>query len=168
MDWTVGIGLDEEGYVCEFWRWKGLPWRAQVQRIRVITGTLPAYVDSTGVGDPVVEYLQAIGPGGYVENTNFEGYHFSRQKKQILIEGLINAIQGQEIHFPPGPIVSELESYEYEYLPTGVVYAAAEGMKDDCVAALALAVKRWRETTIQGGGQYMYTARSLGLEDEDD
>ena len=46
----------------------------------------------------------------------------------------------QQIRFPDGPIVSELESFGYEYTRTGVRYAAAEGLYDDCVCALALAV----------------------------
>ena len=36
-------------------------------------------------------------------------------------------------------IVNELESFEYEYTRTGVRYAAAQGMHDDAVCALALA-----------------------------
>lgn len=36
--------------------------------------------------------------------------------------------------------MNELESFEYEYTRTGVRYTAPEGMHDDCVMALALAV----------------------------
>ena len=43
--------------------------------------------------------------------------------------------------FPDGPIVSELEAFEYSYTRTGVRYGAPPTMHDDCVVALALAVE---------------------------
>jgi len=61
------------------------------------------------------------------------------------MEGLRSAIQRREIRFPPGPIRDELESFEYTYTPTGVRYSAPNGAHDDCVVALALAVKQWDE-----------------------
>jgi hypothetical protein len=36
----------------------------------------------------------------------------------------------------------ELETFEYEYTRTGVRYSAPEGLHDDCVCALALAVHK--------------------------
>jgi hypothetical protein len=56
------------------------------------------------------------------------------------MERLSLAIQRGEIRFPEGPIVTELEAFEYQYTRTGVRYGAPEGMHDDCVCALALAV----------------------------
>jgi hypothetical protein len=61
------------------------------------------------------------------------------------MEGLAVAIQQAKITYPDGPIVKELESFEYEYSRTGVRYAAVDGMHDDCVCALALA---WSIATI--------------------
>jgi hypothetical protein len=95
-------------------------------------------VDSTGVGDPVLEELQ-------FEHGNFMGYHFSLVSKQKLMEGLSVSIQSHEIGFPKGLITQELESFEYEYTKTGVRYSAPEGQHDDCVAALALARQMWSE-----------------------
>jgi hypothetical protein len=57
------------------------------------------------------------------------------------MEGLAGAIHRWEITYPDGPIVYELEAFQYEYTPSGVRYAAPVGMHDDCVSALALAVK---------------------------
>jgi hypothetical protein len=93
-------------------------------------------VDSTGVGDPVLEALQTRGRavGG-----QFEGFKFSATSKQQLMEGLAVAIQQQQIHFPAGVIVDELEAFEYEYTRTGVHYSAPSGFHDDAVCALALA-----------------------------
>jgi len=132
QDWTVGIALDQAGYVCRFERFQQ-PWDSTMTRIIACTGVVPALVDSTGVGDPIVEMLQKR------SGTNFEGYHFTGPSKQKLMEALAVAIQGHELTYPKGPIVDELDEFEYEYTRTGVRYTAPEGYHDDCVCALALA-----------------------------
>ena len=76
---------------------------------------------------------------------NVTAFHFSAQSKQAVMEGLAVAIQQQQITFPDGLIVQELETFEYVYSRTGVKYAALEGLHDDCVCALALAVQQWRQ-----------------------
>jgi hypothetical protein len=132
VDWTVGIALDAKGRCCRFERWQW-PWEATIQRIKALTGRTPALVDSSGVGDPILEALQRDHGGIY------EGFKFTSASKQQLIEGLAVAIQRNEIAYPDGPIVRELESFEYQYSRTGVRYSAPEGLHDDCVVALALA-----------------------------
>lgn len=132
-DWFVVIGLDEFGQVCRFHRWQHVPWRSSIRMVHEIVGDrVQALVDSTGVGDPVLEELQ-------VEHGNFIGYHFSQISKQRLLEGLAVSIQSREIGFPEGPIRQELDTFEYVTLPSGVRYSAPEGYHDDCVYALALA-----------------------------
>lgn len=132
VDWTVGIALDRQNRVCRFERFQ-LPWDATMSRILLATGSVPALVDSTGVGDPILEMLQKRGP-------RFEGYGFTQASKQKLMEGLAVAIQGGGLSFPDGPIRRELEDFEYVYTRTGVSYGAPEGFHDDCVCALSLAV----------------------------
>lgn len=134
-DYTVGIALDKDGHVCRFERWQA-PWETTLQRIRSFTLTLPALVDSTGVGDPVLEALQK---GGH---SNYEGFKFSAQSKQQLMEGLAVAIQQKAVRYPDGLIASELETFEYEYSRSGARYSAPPGLHDDCVCALALAVAK--------------------------
>lgn len=133
QDWTVLIGLDAAGYVCRFDRFQG-PWQLQLARIRKAVGSVLAYVDSTGVGDPIVEALQEGGRANYVS------YKFTSGTKQQLMEGLAVAIQQQLVHYPRGVIQNELEAFEYEYHRTGVRYQAPAGVHDDTVCALALAV----------------------------
>lgn len=70
---------------------------------------------------------------------NVTGFKFTSPSKQMLMEGLASAIQQAAIAYPAGPIVSELEAFEFEYTRTGVRYTAPPGMHDDCVCALALA-----------------------------
>jgi len=131
-DYTVGIALDRQGAVCGFQRFQGPLELARSKILASVNGTR-AVVDETGMGSPVVEALQKHG-------TNFEGFTFTQPSKQYLMEQLAVAIQQQAVHFPDGEIRSELESFEYEYTRTGVRYCGPEGLYDDCVCALALAV----------------------------
>jgi hypothetical protein len=138
VDWTVGIGLNAEGKVSEFHRFQK-PWDDTIEYI-IRTTRAPALIDSTGVGDPIVEMLQKR-----TSEQRFEGYNFTSASKQRLMEGLAVAIQSEKITFPDGPIRKELEVFEYEYTRTGVRYSAPEdmGFHDDCVCGLALAVMRF-------------------------
>lgn len=133
VDWTVALALDKHGYVCRLERWQA-PWQETIAKILDLVGEGTAFVDSTGVGDPVVEALQRSGVGW------FEGVKFSTENKQRLMERLSLAIARREIHFPEGFLVQELREFEYQYTPTGVKYSAPEGLHDDGVCALALAV----------------------------
>jgi hypothetical protein len=132
LDWTVGIGLDFEGKISKFVRFKG-PWRRQIQTIIESTAGAPAYVDATGVGDAVIDRIQEIA------GDNFHPYVFSSTSKQIIMEGLAVAIQTQDIGVIDGPLRDELKEFTFEYTRTGVRYTAPEGYHDDCVCALALA-----------------------------
>lgn len=147
IDWTVLHGLDEDGCTSEHHRFQ-LSWKATIMRVRLICGYITSFLDSTGVGDPIVEELQ----DGNGENSNFKGYKFTQASKQMLMEGLAVAIQQNEIQYPEGVIVNELESFEYEYTRTGVRYTAPEGMHDDCVMALALAVHAKKNRAAQPQG----------------
>ena len=138
VDWTVALALDEYGHACRFQRWQG-QWEGTMNRLESIIGDIPALIDSTGVGDPIVEQLQHRIP-------QVEGYNFTSASKQQLMEGLASAIQKHEITFPDSEIAQELREFGYEYTRTGVRYSAPEGLHDDCVCALALATQIWRRT----------------------
>jgi hypothetical protein len=142
VDWTVAIGLDVHGSVCKFERFQ-LAWEETVNKLANLIGFTPALVDSTGVGDPIVERLQRRLP-------NVTGYSFSSTSKQKLMEGLSLAIQTQDITYPEGEITSELDAFYYEYTRTGVRYSAPSGLHDDCVMALALAVQGKSSSAGQG------------------
>jgi hypothetical protein len=131
-DWTVITGLDNMNRVCYTERFQQ-DWQQTKERIIKIVGRTPAFVDSTGIGDPVVEDLQRILP-------NVKGVKFTSQSKQQLIEGLVIEIQQFSVQFMEEPYGNELENFEYEYTRTGVKYSAPSGLNDDCVVSLALAV----------------------------
>lgn len=141
VDWTVGIGLDEFGRVCSFDRFQK-DWRTTKLDIIEVTGSVPALVDASGVGDPIVEDLQREAP-------NFEGFKFTAHSKQQLMEGLAVAIQQKLIRVPQGVIIDELNEFEFQYTRTGGVrYTAPEGFNDDCVMALALAVRNFNKPQL--------------------
>lgn len=139
-DYLVIIGLDDNGNTSVFQRWTGVPWSESIRRIHEICGEdVPTLVDSTGVGDPVLEELQR-------DHGNFLGYNFTSVSKQRLMEGLAVSIQSHNISFPDGPIKNELLHFEFVLSASGVRYNAAEGWSDDCVCALALARQQWTQT----------------------
>lgn len=135
-DWTWAIGLDCEGVVCRSERWQS-PWSGTLERLAglITKSGAPALVDSTGVGDPIVEQLQSK-CGSLVT-----GFKFTSASKQQLMEGLAAAIHQGTVTYSDPQLVSELESFEYEYTKAGVRYSAPEGLFDDGVCALALAAE---------------------------
>ena len=144
MDWVVCTGLDDQCCVCSQDRWQG-PWRDTTKRLERLVHSTPAFVDSTGVGDPIVEQLQASLP-------SVEGFKFTRQSKQQLMEGLAYTIQHGEVTFPDGVLRNELDTFAYEYTASGVRYSAPEGLHDDCVCALALAVHGFKNRPMPSAG----------------
>jgi hypothetical protein len=160
QDWFVLIGLNEQGEVAAFHRWRNVPWRRSIQSVWKIVGDdTKALVDSTGLGDPVLEELQ-------FEHGNFQGYHFSQVSKQKLMEGLSVSIQSHEVRFPKGHITQELEAFEYEITKTGVRYSAPEGVHDDCVIALALARQMWSEVAPGENVMKFYAATTQRIREE--
>jgi hypothetical protein len=145
VDYAVEIGLDQHAQVCYFNRYNKRGW-PNVTRSVASLPKLPMKIDSTGVGDPVVQEVQ-------LQQPQAEGFKFNPTSKQQLMESLALGIQQRKLTFPgdmngvsdtltvndPMNIQSELESFEYVHTRTGVRYSAPEGLHDDCVCALALA-----------------------------
>lgn len=134
VDYTAVIGLDDEGRVSVCDRWQGTDWKTTIEKIGALIGDCPTLVDSTGVGDPVVEELQR-------ESPFVEGFKFSSTSKQQLMEGLAQIISKRELTFPDNWLRTELDIFEFEHSRTGVKYSAPQGSHDDGVCALALAVR---------------------------
>lgn len=139
QDWTVGVALDRQGREVKLVRFQA-PWNETKRRIIAETAGRPALVDATGVGDSIVEDLTRA-------SGNFEPFVFTARSKQDLMELLSSAIQQGHLGLTSAVLLSELESFEYEYRGrdgrfTGVYYSAPEGMHDDCVCALALAKRK--------------------------
>jgi hypothetical protein len=135
-DWTVITGLDEDGNVSYTERFR-LPWTETTKKILALP-EVPTLIDSTGVGDPIVEGLQLI-------SERFEGFKFTSSSKQDLVKGLVNGVQKNEVGYPEGYYTSEMEVFEYLLTSHGVKYSAPSGLHDDAVMSLALAFKHYKE-----------------------
>ncbi len=145
FDYSVIIGLDNGGNVAYYDRFQ-MDWHNTKENIKRLP-RCPILIDSTGVGDPILEDLKRDG-------LQIEGLKFTSQSKQQLMEGLSTAIQQGKIGFPDGVIKDELEVFEYEFTKSGVRYSAPTGFHDDAVCALALA---WSNYSMKrGNGRYSF------------
>lgn len=141
-DYTVIIGLDINGQVAYFDRFQK-DWQQTRETILRLDRLRPVYIDSTGVGDAITEDLQRSFP-------NMVGYKYTSTTKQQLMELLATKIHTRAIKFPEGMITAELEIFEFQFTGTGVKYSAPPGFHDDCVNALALAVRCWEAQKLRG------------------
>ena len=133
-DWTVIVGLDNTGDVCYFSRFQK-DWHSTKAEIIKTVGKTPAFIDSTGVGDAIVEDVARKCPR--VVGIN---YAAGNKTKQQLMEGLAVAINGRVVSVLAGVMQDEMEQFEFEYSMGRVKFSAPLGAHDDCVNALALAV----------------------------
>lgn len=149
-DYTVGIAINSNREVAAIHRWKGLNWSQTMNRIFSLSRGAPLLIDSTGLGDPILDQMQTIAP------EFVKGFKFNLQSKQMLMEGLAVAIQHRNFVIPMSlenskVLVDELESFEFSYSgrrQDRAIYSAPEGMHDDCVCALGLAVKQVWDYTV--------------------
>ena len=142
VDWTVIIGLDDIGDVADYRRFQH-DWLQTKNIIQQLPKNTPIMIDSTGVGDAIVEDLQK-------HFNAMHGFKYTSTSKQQLMELLASSIHKNEIGFPAGTIKDELEIFEYHFTSTGVRYQAPQGFHDDCVNALALANKCKIEHKLTG------------------
>lgn len=142
FDYTVIIGLDENGNVSYFDRFQ-VDWKQTREKILTLNRSIPILIDSTGVGDAITEDLQRHFP-------NMTGFKYTAHSKQQLMELLASTIQQKQIGFPQGTIKEELEVFEYQFTASGVRYNAPSGFHDDCVNALALANKCKNDNKLTG------------------
>ena len=126
-------------------RFNELSWPLQKKRIVSLSNTTDAYflIDSTGVGDPILDDLKN-------EGVRCEGFKFTNSSKAQLVEGLEIAIEEQNIGLPEEDVLlNELKAFSYEVTRSGNMrYSAPSGLHDDCVMALGLA---WQATKQRKG-----------------
>ena len=134
VDWTVIIGMDRQGNTTEAHRFQKDWLQTKESIISICHKNKPIVIDSTGVGDAIVEDLQK-------HFNSMHGFKYTATSKQQLMESLASSIHKGEISFPNGVVKDELEIFEYVFTSTGVKYSAPQGFHDDCVNALALANK---------------------------
>jgi hypothetical protein len=137
-DYTVLTVMDRASrHVVEWKRFNQMDWNSQYFQIIEMARRYHALVcvDSTGIGDPIVDNL--IAAGLMVEPYKIGG---STAKTQLIQNLRVNIEQGR-ISYPEIPVlIDELERYEQNRTPSGTTtYSAPEGKHDDAVISLALA-----------------------------
>jgi len=138
QDYTVIVVLDvtEKPYkLVHFERFNRRPYAEVIMRLKDLYKRFnyaKVLIDSSGVGDPVLEDLTDIGAEGYV---------FTSKSKVQLIQRLQACLENGDIKYPYiEELIKELQFFEYQLTRTGVKMDARSGFHDDCVIALALAV----------------------------
>jgi phage FluMu gp28-like protein len=118
-------------------RFNQVDWSTQEARIEATIrrhGMGKAIIDSTGVGDPSVERLQAKG-------LPVEGFKFSEISRNDLLKHLAILIENKKIRIPNDEgLIAELESFKYEMGETGKIKLKSTAKHDDRVMSLALAL----------------------------
>ena len=85
------------------------------------------------MGQPIIEQLQR-------DNLPVWGFTTTNATKAKAVDDLALAFEQGNIKIINNPIlISELQAYEGERLPSGLIrYSAPEGMHDDCVMSLMM------------------------------
>jgi len=150
----IDIGLNK---VVAFQRFTDTSWAIQKDKIVFMAkryNNAQIIIDATGfsAGSVIAEDLKTV---PFVEdlkmvNLSVIPFKFTGQSKKALVEKLIVSIEQRLISFPDiDVLVTELKSFTYEVTHFGNIrYTAPEGMHDDCVMSLGMAV--W------GLGSYVY------------
>ena len=137
QDFTVLFIADlDTNEMVYYERFNKLDW--DYQKVR-ITNALKRYndavmhIDSTGVGDPIVEDLLRQG-------SNVKAFKFSNTSKKQVIENLMKMIDDAIVRIPNLPeIKREFSIFGYEQTQFGNIrYCAPDGQHDDIVIAAAL------------------------------
>jgi phage FluMu gp28-like protein len=139
-DFTVLIVMEVESKrVCEIDRFNQIGWEIQRARLGAMAqrwNVAKILAEHNSIGGPNIEQLQS-------EGLPVKGFQTTNQSKQDVMVALQLAFERGEIGIPNDDVLmSELQAFEAERLPSGRWrYSAPEGMHDDTVIALALALE---------------------------
>lgn len=133
-DPTVIIGLDKEGSMTYFKSLPiGLPWPEQTVYIQDLPTHINKIIDSTGVGDPFVQFLEEV------DVRQLRRFQFTSASKMRIMKQLILDVCNDQVKFIR-EVADELFTMEQrEGLADRVKYEAQAGFHDDRVMALAMA-----------------------------
>lgn len=153
QDWTVITPFNLNHFIVyPQERFNQVDWNLQKARIEAAArryGDALVWPDATGVGDPVVEDLKARGIR--IGGEDNEGFKFTETSRMNLLNNLAILLEQDKIKIPDDEgLISELEAFRYELTDRGKIKVTVpEGMHDDRVMSLALAVWGVREPVRQ-------------------
>ena len=146
-DWTVITPIDRASLKAgKQDRFNHVDWAVQIPRIEAASyrfNSATVTLDSTGVGDPLCEQLQAHG----IPLDPPEGFKFTEVSRKQLLEHLAILFEQDKIRIPNDEgLIDELESFRYFMSEPGLMterpkirMGVPDGMTDDRVMSLALA-----------------------------
>lgn len=139
QDFTFIVVKDtHSGAYVDYDRFNQIDWDVQRQRVAAMVrkwNVTTVLAERNSIGDPNIEALQRDG-------VPVQGFTTTNATKNHIIEQLALNIETRATTFPATwtDLISELQAYEMERLPSGVMrYGAPSGMHDDGVIAAALA-----------------------------
>lgn len=139
-DFTALVVMDAAArQVVEIDRFNQIGWDVQRGRLAALAtkwNVSTILAEQNSIGGPNIEQLQS-------EGLPVRAFTTTNQSKQDIIVALQLAFERGEIRIPDhAPLITELEAFEAERLPSGRWrYSAPAGMHDDTVIALALALE---------------------------
>ncbi|MHB1086428.1 MAG: phage terminase large subunit family protein [Minisyncoccota bacterium] len=142
QDYTVITPFDLQTFeVHQQDRFNQVDWNLQKSRIEASArkyNNARVKIDRTGVGDPIVEDLQAKG----LNIGDEDAIAFTEQSRMNLLNNLSMMLEQDKIRIPNEEgLIAELESFQYILTPRGKLRVQApDTMHDDRVMSLALAV----------------------------
>lgn len=140
-DFTVITVLDAATRTqVAFDRFNQIDYQIQLGRLQALTARFkPAalIVESNSMGGPLIEQLQRA-----PYRLPVQPFTTTNSTKSEIIDGLALALERGDISILNEPtLIAELQAYESERLPSGLLrYGAPAGMHDDTVMSLALAL----------------------------
>ncbi len=149
-DFTVLTMLDVKARrMVALDRFNQIDWSLQRGRLRALYECYkPTTIiaETNSIGEPNIEALQR-------EGLPVQGFTTTNATKTQIIEGLALAFETGALRILNDPVlVGELQAYEMERLPSGLMrYNAPEGMHDDCVMSLALAWYGYSSSRLLSG-----------------
>lgn len=156
-DFTVVTVLDQDGRMVKWERFNQIDYTVQLGRLESIISNYRSsrvVAESNAMGEPLVEQLHR-------KYGNVTGFRTTNQSKATLIEDLALAFERGEVAIFNEPVlVNELQAFEMNRLPSGMIrYAAPQGMHDDTVISLALAwhgLRRLRPAVLERASNPFY------------
>lgn len=136
-DFTVLTVLDTSGRMVYLDRFNQIDYAVQLGRLQALAerfNPVAIIAEQNSMGAPLAEQLLRMG-------LPVQPFNTTNATKTAIIDGLALAFERGDIAILPDPVlVGELQAYEMERLPSGLLrYSAPDGMHDDMVMSLALA-----------------------------
>lgn len=144
QDFTVITPIDRHTFhVANQERFNTMDWADQklaIRRSLLAWNNAVAYVDATGVGDPIVEDLQR-------SRLQVEAFKFTETSRKDLLNHLKAMLEQGKIKIPNDQgLIDELKSMQYELVGEKLKMKVPDGLHDDRIMSLALAVWELHDT----------------------